>query len=273
MDIKDNLTLVKTGDGTFSFFSKEYNELMHTREGAYQESLIKHVYPANVLGLKKDKINILDIGFGVGYNLLALLMEQEKGKKYFNIISLEKNKTALPLLRKIKFNDKRDKFYKKILKSFTEGFYINNNFKIKVLFGDARVNLFQLSKKDLFFDAVFHDPFSPAKNPELWTVQYFKLLNKLVTDGAIVSTYSAAPQIRSAMSVAGFKVFKISSMGKKKQGTIASKSSLNEYQEINYSKLLQNSKSIPYQDKDFKLNKEDILNNRIKEIKLKKQEL
>jgi len=55
-------------------------------------------------------------------------------------------------------------------------------------------------------DVVFWDPFSPAANPELWTVQSFTALRRLCAEDATVHTYSGATAIRSALLLAGFAV-------------------------------------------------------------------
>jgi queuine tRNA-ribosyltransferase len=55
-------------------------------------------------------------------------------------------------------------------------------------------------------DVVFWDPFSPASNPELWTLAAFGALFPLCRPGASVHTYSGATQVRSALLLAGFRV-------------------------------------------------------------------
>ena len=68
---------VSTGDGSLSLFSEEYSEMMHSDSGAYEESLLKHVYPSRVLA-RTEATTVFDIGFGLGYNALALALEWQK---------------------------------------------------------------------------------------------------------------------------------------------------------------------------------------------------
>ncbi len=72
------------------------------------------------------------------------------------------------------------------------------------------------------FDAVFHDPFSPASMPELWTLELFahyaRLLDK--PHGKLL-TYSTAAAVRGALQQAGFQVYKTPALGGKLGGTIA----------------------------------------------------
>jgi tRNA U34 5-methylaminomethyl-2-thiouridine-forming methyltransferase MnmC len=78
--------IIVTEDGSFSLYSEDYCQAMHSASGAYREALLKHIYPSRIL----DKINkdlfILDIGFGIGYNALALLYEFTRKKKVKNFI-------------------------------------------------------------------------------------------------------------------------------------------------------------------------------------------
>ena len=83
--------LVKTEDGTYSLYSNEYSQAMHSISGAYNEALYKHVYPSNILENHNDDLFILDIGFGLGYNILALIAEFSKKdtEQKLHIYSLE----------------------------------------------------------------------------------------------------------------------------------------------------------------------------------------
>ena len=66
--------LVLSDDGSYTAYSKEYNEHYHsTKDGALHESLFKHVIPAFKLKQHRKNINILDICFGLGFNTLATL--------------------------------------------------------------------------------------------------------------------------------------------------------------------------------------------------------
>lgn len=53
-------------------------------------------------------------------------------------------------------------------------------------------------------DAFYLDGFSPAKNPDLWTANVFKALSRLARDGATLSTYTSAGQVRRDLIATGF---------------------------------------------------------------------
>ncbi|RMF06274.1 hypothetical protein D6764_02565, partial [Candidatus Woesearchaeota archaeon] len=65
---------VRTADGSWTFFSEEYQETMHSVSGAWEESLKKFAEPACVREFaKRGSIRILDVGFGTGLNTAAAL--------------------------------------------------------------------------------------------------------------------------------------------------------------------------------------------------------
>jgi tRNA U34 5-methylaminomethyl-2-thiouridine-forming methyltransferase MnmC len=84
--------LLITDDGTSTLFLEEYKQAMHSISGAYDEALLKHVIPSRILNSNSTELNVLDIGFGIGYNVLALMNEfiNKKNRARLNIISLEK---------------------------------------------------------------------------------------------------------------------------------------------------------------------------------------
>ncbi len=263
--------LLKTDDGTSTLFLEEYEQAMHSMSGAYEESLLKHIIPSKILEIDDKNINALDIGFGLGYNVLALMNEfiiREKTEK-LSIISLEKDQFFLEFMNNVKFNDQRDKVYSFIKDVYTSGEGEYNGIFVKIIFGDARETLQSLS--GYRFNAVFQDPFSPSKNPELWSVDYFIKLKHLLTDSGIITTYSSADQIRRAMMEAGLNIGRGPSVGKKREGTIAALfETLTELNNEEKKAILDNIKSEPYRDPDFNLSRDTILENRliiIKEIK------
>lgn len=259
--------LIKTEDGSSTFFLEEYEQAMHSTSGAYEESLLKHVIPSRILEEKDNPLNVLDIGFGLGYNVLALIHEYKKQgmSNPLKIISLEKERNFSCYMDEIKFNDSRDMVYSFVKKAYNEGSAEDGNISISLLFGDARDNLKNL-EKDLF-SAVFQDPFSPAANPELWSADYFKLIYSLMKKHGIMTTYSSALHIRRGMIEAGFFIGRGPSVGMKREGTTASKSKLNnQLSDEEIKKILEEPKSTPYRDKNLDLDRKIILAERLNEI-------
>ena len=260
--------LLTTEDGTSTLFLEEYEQAMHSMSGAYEESLLKHIMPSKILENEDEKINVLDIGFGLGYNVLALMNEFIACMKNrsLQIVSLEKEQSLLEFMNSVKFNDPRDKIYSFIKDVYASGEGEYDGIKLKILFGDARETLQSLSGNK--FHAIFQDPFSPSKNPELWSVDYFIKLKSLLSENGIITTYSSADQIRRAMMEAGLNIGRGPSVGKKREGTIASLSKTETELNDDEKKIIcDNVKSEPYRDNNFNLTRGSILEQRLLRIK------
>ncbi|MBP7734716.1 MAG: hypothetical protein KA369_01960 [Spirochaetes bacterium] len=260
--------LVKTGDGSYTLYLPEYDEHMHSLSGAYEEALLKHVRPSGILGLNKSALQVLDVGFGLGYNTLALLAELERAG-YLGVVtvfSLERDRSLAAALASITFDDDRGRLYTALQKAYIGGSSTAGSASISVLFGDARENVRPLP--DEAFDAVFFDPFSPSRNPELWSVDFFRQIYRTMNDQAVLTTYSSAPQVRSALLEAGFLIGRGPSVGGKREGTIASKSNIiPEITAHDMALLMANKRAVPYRDPELSADRETIRGRRSDEMK------
>ena len=72
--LRDQKKLVLCEDGTHTLYSVEFDEPYHsTKDGALHESLQKYVIPTLRIKKNRQKLVILDICFGLGYNTFATL--------------------------------------------------------------------------------------------------------------------------------------------------------------------------------------------------------
>ena len=76
--------------------------------------------------------------------------------------------------------------------------------RLEIILGNAT----KVAIPDLTYDAVYHDPFSPAVNPELWAEQFFHQLYRCLASHGKLATYSAKGTVRRAMQSVGFVVHK-----------------------------------------------------------------
>ena len=260
--------IVRTGDGSSTLYLPSYDEHMHSLSGAYEEALLKHVYPSGIASVQKAEVRVLDVGFGLGYNILALIMERSRRNAggRLEIISFEKDRTLLPALECIEFHDERDPVYSSVRRAYREGSHGDAAVRITVLFGDARNSIRNGVVSG--FDAVFFDPFSPAKNPELWSVDFFKEIHARMGNAGILTTYSSAPQVRMAMVEAGFIIGRGPSVGGKKEGTLAAKSGIIvPFDDAEMLSLRGSFRSIPYRDPELNSSGEIILLRRRDEMR------
>ena len=267
MDLtRDSLT--PTRDGTCTLHSVEFDENMHSLSGAYEEALLKHVIPSGVLELASESVTVLDVGFGIGYNTLALLagLADRNYNGGISVISFEKERSFLPFMDSIIFNDARDRVYDLVKKAYRNGSAGEGNASIEILFGDARMSVRTLT--DDRFDAVFFDPYSPSHNPELWTLEFFREMHRIISGRGVLTTYSSAPQVRGALLEAGFIIGRGPSVGGKREGTLASKGGpLVPLPRDEIGALERNARAVPYRDRTLDSGRTAILQNRLDEIR------
>lgn len=248
-------TIHITADGSITLKDIETGELFHNRAGAYTEALVNFVQPLYLHkhAVENEKYAVVDVCFGLGYNTFALLTELAKlpsKLKIVRVVAIEKNELPLRHLNVV-LNDKRLASLKDAIENScptlndgecgTHHFSINgcgasgNNAKeIRVEITLIREDLRQVIPKLAndanfagYFDAIFHDAFSPLRAPYLWTIDLFECYKRLLKYpadkhfGGRVVTYSAASAVRSALEQCGFALRRTDALGAKRGGTLA----------------------------------------------------
>ncbi|RUM28823.1 MAG: hypothetical protein DSY32_03895 [Aquifex sp.] len=241
--------LVDTADGSKTLIHKTYGEPYHSQTaGAVRECLYKFVKPSRILEKAKEKkvIRILDVGFGLGYNLavaLKHLWEVNPNLKV-EIISLEREILRdIPLLP-----EPYRKVHEELLEKVPE--YDGEKLSLRVLLGDARRKIKEV--ENFKADAVFHDAFSPYKNPELWTLDFLSLIKERVDDKGYWVSYSSSLSVRKSLLTLGFKVGSSKEVGRKRKGTVASlKSPVPPMEEDEIRKLVLSPFAVPMRDENL----------------------
>ena len=225
-------TMTLSEDGSFTAYSKEYEEHYHsTKDGALYESLVKHVIPVfELLGDKKE-LTILDICFGLGFNTLATIYYVQKHNidMKIKIYSPELDADLVHSLINFTYPKEFDSIKHIIDSIVRNGFYKDEQFSIEVFLGDAREYI--LGFEDKKFDVVYQDAFSPSSNPILWTREYFADIRRIIQEDAVLTTYSIALATRLALYENGFKLYLNEGEGFRKS-TLASPSLLGDLQEV-----------------------------------------
>ncbi len=199
-----------TADGSISFYNLSYLEAYHAKSiGAYTESLYKFVNASSIIEkLKEQDVYLLDICFGLGYNLAVTINEMLKynitNKLY--ITSLEIDPNVVTLVEKTYFFWPVEA-YKILRKTLEKGCY--NNICLNIVIGDALQTVKTINKT---FDVIYFDPFSKRKTPEMWTSEFFTSLYSLMKNTGSLVTYSCAKGVRKDFKKAGFKIFDVAQL-------------------------------------------------------------
>lgn len=218
---KNKYTKTLTADGSWTLRNPIYKEYYRSVYGAKTESRKIFIDSCEIRKKieEKSNVSIIEIGLGLGINLsetLSVFDECDCPDKYINYIALEKDLSGLEHAITLEILPiGRLKIFKKLIETRE---YEDARIKIFVIKGDARYNIKKISNN---FDAIYLDPFSSEKNPELWTYDFIRELKKRMKDDAILATYSSAFSFRGALIRSGFYVGDIESLGRRRAGTIA----------------------------------------------------
>ena len=215
-----------TEDGSFTFFSTEFEEKFHSQSGAKEESEGKFVLACQLAqkAAQTDHLFLLDVCYGLGYNtasaleriwsvnprckvtLIALELDLSVPRQAIAYHLLDQWADPIPLL---------------LGKLAKEGKVESPLLKAELLGGDARLTLQQVQSSGFKADAIFLDPFSPPKCPQLWTVEFLTLLAQSLAIEGRLATYSCAASVRTALSLAGLKFGAGVQIGRRSPGTVA----------------------------------------------------
>ena len=271
----DNLIKFITKDGSISFRSEKFNENFHSNAGAYYETKNKFINPSRLKRFQNKSIDVLDICFGIGYNSALLFENLGIELSTLNWYGLEIDKRPLSYaLTDKKFNNLWSPSVIEILNSLNlNGLYKNNNFDCKLIIGDARKEILNLPK-ELYFDLIFLDGFSPQKCPEIWSYEFLsQLKNKIKYEGYLI-TYTSSAAVRKSLKNLGFNLFNIIPTISKKNcwsfGTLATFDNPQNNPFITQLSAMEiehlNTKaSIPYRDPTGEMLSKEILEIRKKE--------
>ncbi|MBW4660359.1 MAG: hypothetical protein KME15_16920 [Drouetiella hepatica Uher 2000/2452] len=197
-----------TKDGSFTFFSQEFGEMFHSRQGAKTEAFLKFATATDLVERsQQSSLRLLDVCYGLGYNTAAALetIWAANPDCHIEVHGLELDATvpnaaiASPLIETWSLK------VQEVLKAIAQTHQCHTpQLQAKLWIGDARQTIQQLS--GFLADAVFFDPFSPSCCPQLWTVEFFQQVAKCLSHKGKLATYSRAAAVRSALLEASFKI-------------------------------------------------------------------
>ena len=201
-----------TADNSKTLYIGELDECYHSHHGALQEA--EHVFIKH--GLKKlaqKEINILEMGFGTGLNVLVTLREfLSLSDVRINYYSLEKypitEQEAEQLAYDELFEERSIKeAYHKIHRTEWERLEeIQSNFFLKKI----KTDFFALNEINLPpINLVYFDCFGARVQPDLWEKPLFKLVKSKMEKGGLLTTYSSKGSVRRVLLELGFEVEKV----------------------------------------------------------------
>lgn len=197
-----------TADGSATFFSAEFGETFHSRTGAQREALEKFAI-ATALATKSHRshLTLLDICYGLGYNTAAALalIWQQHPQCHVTVVGLEIDAT-IPVAA-LEILPPWPESVLEVLRALAhQHYYTSSNCQAQLHLGDARQTIQTLVASGFQADAIFLDPFSPQRCPQLWTVEFLGMVARCLAVDGYLATYSRAAAVRSGLLAAGLQI-------------------------------------------------------------------
>lgn len=242
-----------TADGSFTFFSIEMGEAFHSTQGAKEEAQLKFVKPCQLAEKAQQPVlRLLDVCYGLGYNTAAALevIWANNPSCRVELVALELDPTVPRAAIAYHLLQEWSQPIPQLLEVLATSFQVQTpQFHARLYLGDARATIQTLHQSNFQADAIFLDPFSPPRCPQLWTVEFLQQLAYCCATTGRLATYSCAAPVRSALIAAGFKIGSTLQVGGRQPGTIGSFSSANLPTLSRRSQEhLQTRAAVPYRD-------------------------
>lgn len=199
-----------TNDGSFTFFSEEFGEAFHSRYGAKAEAFEKFA-KATCLAekAKQSSLCLLDVCYGLGYNTAAALevIWTVNPNCFVEVVGLELDATVPLAAIAPSFLEQWLPKVQTVLTAIAQTHHAQTpQVNAQLLIGDARQTIQTVYESNFQADAIFFDPFSPRRCPQLWTVDFFKYVTRCLAPRGTLATYSRSASVRSAMLEAGLQI-------------------------------------------------------------------
>jgi tRNA U34 5-methylaminomethyl-2-thiouridine-forming methyltransferase MnmC len=218
-----------TEDGSFTFFSEAFNETFHSRQGARQEAFLKFAQATDLVSRSQQShLRLLDVCYGLGYNTAAALetIWAINPDCHVEVYGLELDATVPQAAIAPAVIAGWSPSVQEILRAIAHQHQcLLPRLTASLLIGDARQTIQPLAQMEFQADAIFFDPFSPRRCPQLWTVEFFQQVANCLAPAGKLATYSRSAAVRSALLAAGLSLGTIPMQRQRShdwsQGTVA----------------------------------------------------
>ncbi len=197
--------IVTTADGSHTIYIPELDEHYHSVNGAVQES--EHIFINGGFEFSKaDPLFIFEAGFGTGLNALLTAIRSLDGKREVYYTAVEKYPLDEEILKSLNYdlfagNEGTNIFNLIHSSGWGQMNRICRNFSLMKIRGD-------LITDDLTgsFNLIYFDAFGPEKQPEMWTKDIFRKIEKITEKDGVFVTYSSKGEVKRNLMTCGFTV-------------------------------------------------------------------
>ncbi|MEX2130671.1 MAG: bifunctional tRNA (5-methylaminomethyl-2-thiouridine)(34)-methyltransferase MnmD/FAD-dependent 5-carboxymethylaminomethyl-2-thiouridine(34) oxidoreductase MnmC [Pseudohongiellaceae bacterium] len=222
------ISWLKSGDP----FSEQYGDIYFSADGGLEES--RHVFlrgnelPARFQQVADQTFTVGELGFGSGLNFLLcwqLWNQLATSAASLHYLAFEKHPLDHASLTRVLDQWPELLPYRSALLAgypdHTPGLHrlqLDPHITLDLYYGSAEDLLAEHQSNILApVDCWFLDGFSPARNPDMWSVRLLRQLAIVSARGTTLSSYSVAGEFRRNLELCGFQVRKQPGFGSKRE--------------------------------------------------------
>ena len=215
-------------------YSTDFNDF-YAAQSPIQECHLVHIQPAKLGQRMSDNqtFTVFEFGLGPGINFLAIgqaflqhglpgnrlrFFSCEASPLPFNVLQDTVRTTA----SRLELSKEWIEQYPPPIAGLHRRLFADGRIELTMMYVNAESALLDFIARDrIGVDAWILDGFAPDRNPDMWSEELLSSLEKQSRDGATVTTFSAAGQVRRLLAANGFSVEKIPNLPYKRHTTLA----------------------------------------------------
>jgi len=206
------LTIVKTADGSNTIFNADIGEHYHSKHGALQESM--HVFIQSGLSYflennpAASEVSILEVGFGTGLNfLLSAELCTEKAIT-LDYLGIEAYPLSLEMVGQTGYSEYvSEELWRQFITNYgtrlLRSLELNPYCKLQI--ANCKLADFQSEKQ---YNIIYFDAFAANRQPEMWDENAIGHTVQFLKPGGVFVTYAITGNLKRALKALGFKVEK-----------------------------------------------------------------
>lgn len=214
--------IVPLGSGVNSLRAVALGETFHPVTGPMAEARVLHVDQQQLArrAAEAGSLVVWDVGLGAAANAIAAIEAVSEVGAGLEIHSFDKTTAPLEFglanAPALGYLDGHQELLGALLR---DGKVERAGLSWEFHSGDFRD---QLAKPELPSpQAIFYDPYSPATNAEMWTLDHFSRLYRRLDVPCLLSNYTRSTAVRVTLMLAGFFVGTGCGTGEKEETTVA----------------------------------------------------
>lgn len=201
------LEVISTHDGSHSIFSTIFQSAYHSKYGAVQESVHVFIKSGLVPALQAfPTVNVLEIGFGTGLNVLLTFAEWSKlSAPAVFVETIEGFPLSMDVVKLLDYTNwvpLNISLMDLHTLPWNQRHCLAPNFSFKKVL--SRFENYQPEKD--FFQLIYFDPFDPVSQPVAWEMPFLQKMHHALSPGGSLVTYCAKGSVKRSFKSIGFLV-------------------------------------------------------------------